>query len=161
MQRTLLTTLAILILVLGTYPALNRTTMAEETFSSAFSAQNTVLQSIPQIQIPPTRTVTVTAYTSTPEETDDTPFITASNTLVRDGVIAANFLPFGTKVIIPSLFGDKIFVVEDRMNPKKKNFIDIWMPSKYDAIQFGIRRAEIAILTIPARAIQSTLALNK
>src|SRR4030042_3654518 len=39
----------------------------------------------------------VTAYSSTPEETDDTPFITASGNYVRPGVIAANFLPFGTQ----------------------------------------------------------------
>ncbi|MBM3257166.1 MAG: hypothetical protein FJY98_02445 [Candidatus Liptonbacteria bacterium] len=104
---------------------------------------------MPQARLPkkaPTVTVTVTAYSSTPEETDDTPFITAANTHVRDGIIAANFLPFGTKVKIPSLFGDKVFVVEDRMHPKKKNFIDIWMPSKYEAIQFGKHRTEIAVL---------------
>src|SRR3990167_1248447 len=42
------------------------------------------------------RYVTITAYSSTPEETDSTPFITASGTHVRDGVVAANFLPLGT-----------------------------------------------------------------
>ncbi len=93
-----------------------------------------------------TKTVWVTAYSSTPEETDDTPFITASMTEVRDGIIAANFLPFGTKVLIPELFGDKIFVVEDRMHQRKKNFVDIWMDSKQDALNFGIARAEIVIL---------------
>lgn len=93
-----------------------------------------------------TQTVWVTAYSSTPEETDDTPFVTASMTEVRDGIIAANFLPFGTKVLIPELFGDKIFVVEDRMHQRKKNFVDIWMNSKQDALNFGIARAEIVIL---------------
>ena len=43
------------------------------------------------------KTAWVTAYSSTPEETDDTPFVTASGTSVRDGVIATNFLEFGTK----------------------------------------------------------------
>ncbi|MBI2036999.1 MAG: hypothetical protein HYT14_01400, partial [Candidatus Liptonbacteria bacterium] len=57
------------------------------------------------------RTVTITAYSSTPEETDSTPFITASGTHVRDGVVAANFLPFGTAVKIPELYGDRLFVV--------------------------------------------------
>ncbi|MBD3252034.1 hypothetical protein GF380_06350, partial [Candidatus Uhrbacteria bacterium] len=57
--------------------------------------------------------VPMTAYTSRPEETDDTPFITADGSHVRDGIVAANFLPFGTKVRIPSLFGDQIFEVHD------------------------------------------------
>lgn len=93
-----------------------------------------------------TQSVWVTAYSSTPEETDETPFTTASMTEVRDGIIAANFLPFGTKVLIPELFGDKIFTVEDRMHERKRNFIDVWMDSKEDALQFGITRAEIVIL---------------
>src|SRR3989338_6396754 len=41
-----------------------------------------------------THEVWVTAYSSSPDETDDTPFITASGGDVRDGVMAAYFLPF-------------------------------------------------------------------
>lgn len=93
-----------------------------------------------------TKKVWLTAYSSTPEETDDTPFITASMTKVRDGIVAANFLPFGTKIMIPDIFGDKVFVVEDRMHTRKTNFVDIWMPTKQDAIEFGISRAEIVVL---------------
>lgn len=88
----------------------------------------------------------VTAYSSTPEETDDTPFITALGTKVRDGIIASNLLPFGTKVKIPELFGDKIFVVEDRMHRRKENFLDVWMPSKEAATEFGISYAEVIVL---------------
>lgn len=94
--------------------------------------------------------VWVTAYTSSPEETDDTPFITASMSQVRDGVIAANFLPFGTKVMIPEIFGDKIFTVEDRMHRRKKNYVDIWMSSKDDALDFGITKAKIVIVAMPS-----------
>lgn len=93
-----------------------------------------------------TYNVWATAYSSTPEETDDTPFITASMTEVRDGIVAANFLPFGTKILIPGVFGDKIFTVEDRMHERKANFIDIWMPTKEKAQEFGITYAEIVIL---------------
>jgi len=93
-----------------------------------------------------TLTVWVTAYTSTPEETDSTPFITASNQKVHDGVIAANFLPFGTKVKIPEVFGDKIFTVDDRMHERKTGFVDVWMPSKVQAQKFGITRTEIVVL---------------
>jgi len=82
--------------------------------------------------------MTVTGYSSSPDETDETPFITANNSFVRDGVAASNVLPFGTKIKIPSLFGDKIFVVEDRMNPRYRENIDIWFESKQDALDFGI-----------------------
>jgi 3D (Asp-Asp-Asp) domain-containing protein len=91
--------------------------------------------------------VIITAYSSTPDQTDDTPNITASNKQVRDGIIANNMLPFGTKVRIPELYGDKIFVVEDRMNRRKSNYhIDIWMPDRESAIIFGVKTAEIEIL---------------
>jgi len=90
--------------------------------------------------------VWLTAYSSTPEETDDTPYLTASGTIVRHGVVATNQLPFGTKIQIPELFGEKIFVVEDRMHRRKKGFVDIWMPTKEEAKRFGIVRAYILIL---------------
>jgi 3D (Asp-Asp-Asp) domain-containing protein len=91
--------------------------------------------------------VMITAYSSSPDETDDTPFITASNKYVRDGIIANNLLPFGTKVRIPALYGDKIFVVEDRMHKRKPNHqFDIWFPSKQLAINFGVKTAELEIL---------------
>jgi len=92
------------------------------------------------------RRVWVTAYTSTPEETDDTPFITANNTEVRDGIIAANFLPFGSRIQIPEAFGDKIFTVTDRMHSRKRNFVDVWMPERDQALAFGIRHVEIVLL---------------
>ena len=93
-----------------------------------------------------THEVWVTAYSSTPEETDSTPFITARNTYVRDGIVAVNFLPFGTKLQIPEHFGDKVFTVEDRMHRRKTNFVDIWMPTKDEAKRFGISYTSIVIL---------------
>ena len=103
---------------------------------------------VPQVtrNVNETRDVWVTAYSSTPEETDDSPFITASGTYVRDGILATNLLPFGTEVKIPDAFGNKIFVVEDRMHRRKTNNVDIWMPSKSEALQFGIRYATIEVL---------------
>jgi len=91
--------------------------------------------------------VVVTAYSSTPDQTDDSPFTTASNKTVRDGIIANNMLPFGTKVKIPSLYGDKIFVVEDRMNKRKSDYhFDIWMPTRDSALNFGVKTVDIEIL---------------
>lgn len=88
----------------------------------------------------------VTAYTSRPEETDDTPFITASGNYVYDGVVAANFLPLGTRIRIPQHFGDRVFRVEDRMHERFDKTIDIWFEDLDDAKKFGKRYATIEIL---------------
>jgi 3D (Asp-Asp-Asp) domain-containing protein len=89
--------------------------------------------------------VLVTAYSSTPEETDSTPFTTASNTLTRDGVVAANFLKFGTTVRFPDMYGAKAFVVEDRMAQRFSDRMDIWFSSKEEAKQFGVRYLAVEI----------------
>lgn len=88
----------------------------------------------------------VTAYSSTPDQTDNTPFITANGTHVRDGIVATNMLPFGTKIEIPSLFGDKIFTVEDRMAKRMKDVVDVWMASKNAALKFGVSYAKIVVI---------------
>jgi 3D (Asp-Asp-Asp) domain-containing protein len=103
------------------------------------------------------RTITVlsTAYSSEAAQTDDTPCIPAMHkfdlcknyeeTGVAD-TIAANFLPLGTKVRIPELYGDKVLTVRDRMNSRynvdKIGYyrIDVWLPEKSEAITFGVKR---------------------
>ena len=91
-------------------------------------------------------TVIATAYTPRPEETDSTPWLTASGTTTREGVIASNNLPFGTKVKIDG----KIYTVEDRMNSRYTAAfparIDIVFDSLEKARQFGKRKMEIEIL---------------
>jgi 3D (Asp-Asp-Asp) domain-containing protein len=88
--------------------------------------------------------VLATAYSSTVDQCDSTPFITASGTHVHDGTIAANFLKFGTKVKFPSLYGDKIFIVEDRMKSNYK--VDLWFPTRQEAKNFGAKWIEMEIL---------------
>jgi len=93
------------------------------------------------------KTVTLTAYTSRVEETDDTPFITARGSLVRDGIVAANFLPFGTKIRIPEIYGNRVFQVEDRMNAYYTNQnVDIWFAEHKLALKFGVKRTYIEVL---------------
>jgi 3D (Asp-Asp-Asp) domain-containing protein len=82
--------------------------------------------------------LTVTGYSSSYDETDDDPWTTAYNTPVRNGVAASNILSFGTKIKIPEIFGDKVFVVEDKMNPRYGENLDIWFPTKWEALNFGI-----------------------
>ncbi len=89
----------------------------------------------------------VTAYSSSIWETDSSPFITAAGTQVRDGVVANNLLAFGTKIRIPEIYGDKIFVIEDRMNSKKGYYhIDIWFPSYWEAKSFGAKRTYVEVI---------------
>lgn len=90
--------------------------------------------------------VSVSAYSSEPWQTDDTPFITASNTHVRDGVVAANFLPFGTLIRLPEIYGDKIFIVEDRMNRRYWFNLDIWFDDTQLAREFGRKTVTIEVL---------------
>ena len=91
--------------------------------------------------------VSITGYSSTPDQTDHTPFITASGVHVRDGVAAANFLPFGTVFRIPELFGDKTFVVEDRMHRRYWLNVDIWFPERDLAKEFGRKIVKVEIVS--------------
>lgn len=98
-------------------------------------------------QIARVRTVVMTAYSSTVDQTDGDPFTTASGQKVRDGIIAMNGVPFGTKVRIPEKFGDKVFVVQDRMNSRYgSSRADIWMKTRHDAKQWGVKRVKVEIL---------------
>ncbi len=91
-------------------------------------------------------TVIATAYTPRPEETDSTPWLTAAGTKTREGVIAANWLPFGTKVRINGV----IHTVEDRMNRRYTaafpQHIDIVFLSLDKARKFGKQKIEIEIM---------------
>lgn len=91
--------------------------------------------------------VVATAYTSTPDQTDNSPFTTATGDRVHDGLIAANFLPFGTQVKFPELYGDKIFIVYDRMNARYGyGRVDVWLDtSRREAKQFGVKRLKMEI----------------
>ena len=116
----------------------------------------------------PIRTLNVfaTAYSSDPYQTDSTPCIPAMNfdlcehylVYRLEDTIAANFLPLGTKVRFPELYGDKVFTVRDRMNSRYNVAsigyyrIDFYKveaneqgqidnkSSKQEAIQFGFKR---------------------
>ncbi|MEI6479478.1 MAG: hypothetical protein WCO21_01445 [bacterium] len=88
----------------------------------------------------------ITAYTSSADECGNALGITKSGEPARDGIVACNFLPLGTRIKIPDLFGEKEFIVKDRMAKRKRNFIDIWVSSKKRAFQIGRSRMRIVIL---------------
>jgi len=123
------------------------TTTAETEIASAEIASTTPRAEEKVIR---TSTHTMTAYNSEVAQTDDTPCITANGfNVCEHGIedtIAANFLPMGTKVRIPDLFGDRIFIVRDRMNARYPDRVDIWMKHRTDAIKFGVKVAKIEVL---------------
>jgi len=93
---------------------------------------------------------TVTAYNSEASQCDASPCITANGynlcTSQVSNTVAANHLPLGSKIRIPELFGSKVFVVRDRMNPRYYDRVDVWMQDKTQAINFGIKRTSIEVL---------------
>lgn len=105
-----------------------------------------------QIRVISSSVHSMTAYNSEVAQTDDSPCITANGfNVCEHGIedtIAANFLKFGTKVRIPELFGDRIFIVRDRMNKRYTERVDIWMLNYSDAIQFGVKRATIEVIEV-------------
>lgn len=105
------------------------------------------LPAVGDVRVAKTIRLTVTAYSSTVDQTDADPFTTASGTKVHNGIIAHNFLPFGTRVRFPDAFGDKVFVVADRLNDRKGFYIaDVWMPTREDAEQWGAPILKMEIL---------------
>ena len=75
-----------------------------------------------------------TASNALVSQTDSTPTITASNQKVRDGIVANNCLPFGTKIRV----NNRVLEIQDRMNRRYgcQNF-DIYMNDYSDAVDFG------------------------
>ncbi len=107
----------------------------------------------------PTRVITavMTAYSSEVAQTDNSPCIPADwkynlcehyEKYGEQDTIAANFLPLGTKVRFPDLYGDKVFTVRDRMNARYGDGRgDIWMPTRAEAKQFGVKKVTMEIFT--------------
>jgi len=117
---------------------------------------NIIVNSLPDsedIKIVKSSYHTITAYNSEVSQCDGSPCITANGfNLCEHGIedsVAANFLKFGTKIKIPELFGDRVFVVRDRMNKKYPDRLDVWMLDKGDARKFGVRIGKIEILEEP------------
>ena len=98
--------------------------------------------------------VTVTGYSSSVGQTDDSPYVTASNTRVRTGIVALSrdllreFTPgapfaFGDLVEIE---GAGVFQVEDTMAQRHRKRADIWFSSTMAATRWGKRSMVLASL---------------
>ena len=87
----------------------------------------------------------ITFYTPRPEETDDTPYHTASGERVREGIIACpNWLNFGDKVIIDG----QSYACEDRMNERYRDgrYFDIFTFDLEEALAFGRQEQVVNII---------------
>lgn len=141
--------LALLLIVLGIFKiGVIEGAVENYSYDSSYSYayESALVNQSPITPAPWSVEVRVTAYSSRPEETDDTPFITAAGTKTRPGVVAANWLPLGTKVRIPEIFGDRVFIVEDRMHKRNGDKLDVWFPTTEEALRFGKQIARIEIL---------------
>ena len=92
----------------------------------------------------------VTAYCSCAQCCGKTDGITASGKQARYGMIACNWLPFGTKVKVGNM---GVFTVADRgaksLFGSKSNHIrhiDVFLPSHAQARMFGVRYLPVEVL---------------
>lgn len=97
--------------------------------------------------------VTMTAYSSEEAQTSGDPTVTATGEEVGPGTLAVSRdllqseLPYGTTVRVvevdssPNACGGWvpgiILEVQDTMHPRMSNRVDIWVPTREEAIQWG------------------------
>lgn len=111
--------------------------------ASILPVPNVTHYQAPPVEVVEVRAV-VTAYTSSEDETDDSPFITASGEKVGRGVAACpSKYRFGQRVKI----ADQFFTCLDRMNSRYRNgeYFDIWVASKSEAYNWGRQELLVTI----------------
>ncbi len=127
---------------------------ADSLFIPSFESDTAAAAELPVVKpqvvtVKKTITSVATAYSSDVAQTDSSPFTTSNGKQVYDGLVAANWLPYNTKIRMPDLFGDKIFTVNDRMNPRyDTGRLDVWMKSRGEAMDFGLRHVRIQIVEV-------------
>lgn len=119
---------------------------AATTFTVSAPDQPAAQMSSPEAPAPhESLRATVTAYTSSPDETDARPHENASGSKPGPGSIACpSRYEFGTEVLIKG----KTYVCDDRMNARYAggDYFDVWMPSKKAAFTFGRQRLDVKVL---------------
>lgn len=91
-------------------------------------------------------TVTATGYSSTPDQTWGDPYSTYTGTRVHWGTVAVHpsVIPLGCRMTISS-FPGTIFTAEDRGGGINGHRIDIWFPTRQEALNWGVRTVTITI----------------
>ena len=90
------------------------------------------------------RVMKITAYTKNDKGMNGKG-ITTNGEMVQEGrtIAADRSIPFGTEIYIPEL-GEQ-FVVTDRGGAIKGDRLDLFMESRKDAMEFGVRDLEVVI----------------
>jgi 3D (Asp-Asp-Asp) domain-containing protein len=116
----------------------------------------------------PNLSVRSTAYNSSTDQTDSSPFQTSTGARTRYGIIALSRdllrrFPYGSKVRLEdagswsggrgygkynTMLKNTVFVVEDTMHPRKNAQIDVWLPARDQAMQWGVRRLNMQIVQV-------------
>jgi len=91
--------------------------------------------------------ITITAYSSTADQCDSTPHLTASAQPVRVGILAVSRdlieemgLSFGQRVLLP---GYGLFEIRDLMHPRWRRKVDIWESDREAARLFGKQKGTL------------------
>lgn len=84
--------------------------------------------------------VVATGYSSTSDQTDGDPWITATGNRVRPGTVAVSrdllgMLPHGTA----------LWIIDDTMGPAARDGLDVWFPSRGEALRWGRRMLTLEI----------------
>lgn len=98
------------------------------------------------------------AYNSLSAQTDSSPFVTATGTRTRPGVLAVSRdllrsgIPHGTSLRVLNASGcglnirGQVYRVEDTMGPRAVRSADIWLASRSQARTFGRCRVTFQVL---------------
>lgn len=119
----------------------------------AFSVLLSILMLLLGFTAAQTLEVTMTAYSSEAAQTDNEPHITATGETVGPGTLAASRdllnaeLPYGTIVRVTEVNDesnacggwepDMLLEVQDTLHPRMQNRVDIWLPSRDQALEWG------------------------
>lgn len=106
--------------------------------------------------------VTMTAYSAEAAQTDSSPMITATGETVGEGIVAVSrdllgtVLPYGTELRIVEVndeanacggwVPDTVLEVQDTMHPRRENHVDIWVPTREQALEWGRCEAVLEVL---------------
>lgn len=91
--------------------------------------------------------MTVTSYRSVPEQTDSSPYYTSighrthpNGVAVSQDLLASGAIKYGDLIYIQG-YGFKI--VNDTMNPRHKNHVDMWVETKAQESAVGVKTLKI------------------
>lgn len=124
---------------------LSAASAAMGVFFFIMGMSRTMIVSVEYRVVDTVRDAVVTAYTSSPDETDADPFTPADGGNVGQGLVACpREFPFGTMFMI----GGEIFRCGDRTSKKYDGRFDVWTATKEEAIALGKRIMDVHVVKI-------------